>query len=304
MSNIVFQVKCSTQPGEDVRVVGCSSQLGDWMPARGVRLQTTPDTYPFWKSESIALSEDTEYKYVVVKSQKEGEVRWEGCANRRIPTTNHYHSITVEDCFGDDSAQNVRPTVVERPKEEEFDSHCSAQRLFDLLYAWIDHEKQKMFQKMQKEQPNKAAALDESLERRIKGIVHQSPVMLLMEGNPETSRGGKSGDIVYILNKEGISFGSFDVRSDNDIWQGIKEYSKWPTYPQLYVEGKLIGGLEIAKALHEEGALKYVMDSAFKRLDLSKSKKSGSTPKFGGDFEAIEGKRLDMDFLDSPVAGG
>jgi glutaredoxin-related protein len=58
---------------------------------------------------------------------------------------------------------------------------------------------------------------------------------------------------VEILNQEHVRFGSFDILSDNEVREGLKKLSNWPTYPQLYVNGKLIGGLDIVKELHEEG---------------------------------------------------
>lgn len=58
---------------------------------------------------------------------------------------------------------------------------------------------------------------------------------------------GFSKQMVEILNKHGISFSSFDIFSDEEVRQGLKTYSNWPTYPQLYVAGELIGGLDIVK---------------------------------------------------------
>jgi hypothetical protein len=68
MPEVIFQVKCPTQIGENVRLVGSTKTLGTWTPSLAVRLQTTSDTYPIWKSNAIVLLEpDIEYKYVVVK---------------------------------------------------------------------------------------------------------------------------------------------------------------------------------------------------------------------------------------------
>lgn len=58
--------------------------------------------------------------------------------------------------------------------------------------------------------------------------------------------------MVEILNKHGISFSSFDIFSDEEVRQGLKTYSNWPTYPQLYVAGELIGGLDIIKVRNSE----------------------------------------------------
>ncbi|NWS50819.1 GLRX3 protein, partial [Probosciger aterrimus] len=69
---------------------------------------------------------------------------------------------------------------------------------------------------------------------------------------------GFSKQMVEILNKHGISFSSFDIFSDEEVRQGLKTYSNWPTYPQLYVSGELIGGLDIVKELEASGELDTV----------------------------------------------
>jgi glutaredoxin len=63
---------------------------------------------------------------------------------------------------------------------------------------------------------------------------------------------------VDILNQEQVRFGSFDILTDNEVREGLKKLSNWPTYPQLYVNGKLIGGLDIVKELQEEGEFSSV----------------------------------------------
>ncbi len=63
------------------------------------------------------------------------------------------------------------------------------------------------------------------------------------------------GKMVDLLNEHSIDYDTFDILSDEDVRQGLKVYSNWPTYPQLYSKGKLIGGLDILKELAEEGAL-------------------------------------------------
>lgn len=61
--------------------------------------------------------------------------------------------------------------------------------------------------------------------------------------------------MVDLLNDHGIEFDTFDILSDEEVRQGLKDYSNWPTYPQLYAKGKLLGGLDIIKELAEEGSL-------------------------------------------------
>jgi len=87
------------------------------------------------------------------------------------------------------------------------------------------------------------------LEERLKALVNQAPVMLFMKGAPAAPRCGFSRTIVEILNSHGILFSSFDILSDNDVREGLKKFSNWPTYPQLYCQGELLGGLDVIKEL-------------------------------------------------------
>ncbi|ELR11055.1 glutaredoxin, putative [Acanthamoeba castellanii str. Neff] len=98
-----------------------------------------------------------------------------------------------------------------------------------------------------------AAASPEDVQARLTKLTSFAPVMLFMKGTPEAPKCGFSRKIVEILNQEHVRFGSFDILSDNEVREGLKKLSNWPTYPQLYVNGKLIGGLDIVKELHEEG---------------------------------------------------
>jgi Grx4 family monothiol glutaredoxin len=93
------------------------------------------------------------------------------------------------------------------------------------------------------------------LAQRLEALVSQAPVMLFMKGTPSAPQCGFSNKIVGILQKEGIAFSSFNILADEEVRQGLKEFSKWPTYPQLYADGKLLGGLDIIKELADEGEL-------------------------------------------------
>lgn len=98
-----------------------------------------------------------------------------------------------------------------------------------------------------------------TLEHRLKTIINQHPVMLFMKGNKEAARCGFSRQILEILNGTGVDYNTFDILQDEEVRQGLKTYSNWPTYPQLYVKGELIGGLDIVKELKESGDLESVM---------------------------------------------
>jgi len=102
----------------------------------------------------------------------------------------------------------------------------------------------------------------QSLEAYLRQLVNQAPVMLFMKGSPSAPQCGFSNKIVAILRENGIRFSTFNILSDEEVRQGLKEFSKWPTYPQLYVDGKLIGGLDIVKELVEEGELLPMIPAA------------------------------------------
>lgn len=94
------------------------------------------------------------------------------------------------------------------------------------------------------------------LNKRLKELIESSDVMLFMKGSPDEPRCGFSRKIVELLREQGIkNMGHFDILGDNDVRQGLKEYSNWKTYPQLYIQGKLIGGLDIVKEMIEDEEL-------------------------------------------------
>uniref|UniRef100_A0A8I5ZN19 Glutaredoxin 3 n=1 Tax=Rattus norvegicus TaxID=10116 RepID=A0A8I5ZN19_RAT len=95
--------------------------------------------------------------------------------------------------------------------------------------------------------PSTNEHVKEDLNLRLKKLTHAAPCMLFMKGTPQEPRCGFSKQMVEILHKHNIQFSSFDIFSDEEVRQGLKTYSNWPTYPQLYVSGELIGGLDIIK---------------------------------------------------------
>jgi len=94
-----------------------------------------------------------------------------------------------------------------------------------------------------------------SLEEKLKGIINREKVMLFMKGNPTTPRCGFSRKVVQILNDQNIQFGTFDILQDEEVRQGLKDYSNWQTYPQLYANGELVGGHDIIVEMSENGEL-------------------------------------------------
>ncbi|CAN7985016.1 unnamed protein product, partial [Ixodes hexagonus] len=85
---------------------------------------------------------------------------------------------------------------------------------------------------------------------RLEQLIRKAPVMVFMKGSPDAPRCGFSRTLVDIFKRAQISFDSFDILTDEDVRQGLKKYSNWPTYPQVYAKGSLVGGLDIIKVLY------------------------------------------------------
>ena len=101
-----------------------------------------------------------------------------------------------------------------------------------------------------------------ALRARLKGLIESQPVVLFMKGHPEEPKCGFSRKVVEALNDAGVKFGSFNILADEDVRQGLKEYSNWPTYPQLYVDGELVGGADIVLEMAQSGELKEACAAA------------------------------------------
>eukprot|EP00035_Acanthoeca_spectabilis_P035114 m.32569 g.32569 ORF g.32569 m.32569 type:complete len:333 (-) comp7060_c0_seq1:1064-2062(-) len=100
-----------------------------------------------------------------------------------------------------------------------------------------------------------SATNGKGLEARLKELINAAPVMLFMKGTPEDPQCGFSRKIVALLKDKGVEFSYFNILADSDVRQGLKEYSDWPTFPQLYIAGDLVGGLDIVTEMAETGEL-------------------------------------------------
>lgn len=90
---------------------------------------------------------------------------------------------------------------------------------------------------------------------RIGGIVANDDVVLFMKGVPAAPQCGFSAAVVQILSNAGVPFKSVDVLADQQIRDGVKEFSRWPTIPQLYIKGEFIGGSDIVREMFQSGEL-------------------------------------------------
>lgn len=94
-----------------------------------------------------------------------------------------------------------------------------------------------------------SAASATNLNDRLKALINKAKVMIFMKGDRNTPRCGFSKQLIAILNETQLAYETFDILTDEQVRQGLKDYSDWPTYPQVYVNGELIGGLDIIKEL-------------------------------------------------------
>ncbi|HIK54931.1 MAG TPA: Grx4 family monothiol glutaredoxin [Synechococcales cyanobacterium M55_K2018_004] len=100
------------------------------------------------------------------------------------------------------------------------------------------------------------------LKQQIDNIVNQHKIVVFMKGNKLMPQCGFSNNVVQILNVLGVPFETVDVLADPEIRQGIKEYSNWPTIPQVYINGEFIGGSDIMVELYQKGELQQMVEVA------------------------------------------
>ncbi|PRQ28920.1 putative peptide-N(4)-(N-acetyl-beta-glucosaminyl)asparagine amidase [Rosa chinensis] len=147
----------------------------------------------------------------------------------------------------------------------------------------------------------------DTLKKRLQQLIESNPIMLFMKGNPEEPKCGFSQKVVDILKEEKVKFGSFDILSDNEVREGLKKFSNWPTFPQLYCKGELLGGCDIAISMHESGELKEVFrdhgidtfDSAGAKVTEAGSGKGGTSAATG--LSSTLTSRLESLIHSSPV---
>jgi len=99
---------------------------------------------------------------------------------------------------------------------------------------------------------------------RIKEQLSSHPVVLYMKGTPDFPQCGFSAAVVRALQSCGASFAYVNIFEDPELRDALKRYSNWPTYPQLYVNGELVGGCDIALQMYHSGELKTLVDEAAK----------------------------------------
>lgn len=104
----------------------------------------------------------------------------------------------------------------------------------------------------------------ENIQDKLKSQIESNDVILFMKGNKQSPMCGFSSQVVNILDSYGVDYETVDVLLDEEVRQGIKDYSDWPTIPQLYVKGQFIGGCDICTEMHFSGELKSLVEQASK----------------------------------------
>ena len=100
-----------------------------------------------------------------------------------------------------------------------------------------------------------------SIKDKIKEITEKNDVCLFMKGTPESPQCGFSMAVSNVLKHIGVEFKGINVLEDEELRNGIKEFSDWPTIPQLYVKKEFIGGCDIVKEMYENGELKKLLEN-------------------------------------------
>lgn len=100
------------------------------------------------------------------------------------------------------------------------------------------------------------------VKARIESLVNNNKIMVFMKGTKLMPMCGFSNNVVQIINSLGVPYETCNVLDDEEIRQGIKEYSSWPTIPQVYINGEFVGGSDIAIELYQSGELQQMVEVA------------------------------------------
>lgn len=101
--------------------------------------------------------------------------------------------------------------------------------------------------------------LSPATHSRIQGLLAENPVVLFMKGSPDQPMCGFSAKVVNILKHLGTSYATLDILQDDELREGLKLFADWPTFPQLYVQGDLLGGADILGEMFQSGELTEIL---------------------------------------------
>ena len=100
-----------------------------------------------------------------------------------------------------------------------------------------------------------------NIEEQLQDIIKDNNIILFMKGNPHQPRCGFSARVVDVLKENNVEFSYMDILEDPEVRQVLPTISDWPTFPQLFVKGELVGGCDIVTEMHQTGELKAVLQS-------------------------------------------
>ena len=98
-----------------------------------------------------------------------------------------------------------------------------------------------------------------SINEQIKNLINENDICLFMKGTPDVPQCGFSLAVANVLKHLNVKFKSINILENDEMRQGIKQYSDWPTIPQLYIKGEFLGGSDIVKEMFEKGELKELL---------------------------------------------
>lgn len=125
----------------------------------------------------------------------------------------------------------------------------------DIAFVAADEKHQQAREEEEEKNKDETTALNDKL----KHLINRHRIMLFMKGIPSSPKCGFSRQIVDILDSFNVSYDAFNILEDDEVRQGLKVYSDWPTYPQLYIEGDLVGGSDIIEEMVESGDLEDLL---------------------------------------------
>lgn len=137
---------------------------------------------------------------------------------------------------------------------------------------------------------NLSSSFNDPLTIRLQQLVDSNQVFLFMKGTPDQPKCNFSQKVVNILKDEGIEFGSFNILADDNVCEGMKKFSNWSTFPQLFCKGEFVGGCDIIIALHENGELKELLRDhgviTLSKVAIKNSKTEKDYEKLSGSVDA------------------
>jgi monothiol glutaredoxin len=134
-------------------------------------------------------------------------------------------------------------------------------RTIDEIAAWSTMSVEQQWAVMSALE-NRRKIVAEEVINRIKTHLGSSPAVLFMKGTPDFPQCGFSAQTVAALRANGAGFHAVNIFEDPELREALKKFSNWPTYPQLYVNGELVGGCDIVLDMHRSGELKKLLDQA------------------------------------------